>query len=311
MLRRPPLRPTLIAAVAVALSGCATFSNTDQVADVDGVEISSDTFRDYSDVFFAPDNAFETPPAVDGRVAAEPSRSLLAAMVSRQLFRNFIDGEGIDITEQRDDYTAQLLASAPPGQADVPTFFLELIAEINPQVISDALRTAPAKDIDELRRMYAENPLSVGLVCVRHILVATEEEADDVRDELADGADFAELAVARSSDEASLPTGGALESPDSPCIPLESVAQGFDPSFTAGLLDAQEATPTEPIESTFGWHVILVRPWDEISEAVGAAHEPGESGLLRFYGYRVTAPVTIDARYGTWNPLASAIEVIG
>ena len=308
MLRRPPLRSTLaVTAVAVALSGCATFSNTSQVADVDGAEISTDTFREYSDVFFADGNAFGTPPAADGRVDAEPSRNLLAAMVSRQLFRNFIDGEGVDITEQRDDYTAQLLASAPPGQGDVPRFFLELIAEINPELISEALRNAPAKNIDELREMYAQSPISVGLVCVRHILVATEDEAEDVRNELAAGADFGELAAERSSDEASILTGGALETPDSACIPL----QGFDPSFTAGLLGAQEATPTEPIESTFGWHVILPRPWDEIGEAVGAAHQPGQSGQLLYDGYRVTAPVAVDARYGTWNPLASAIEVIG
>ncbi|MEO6653482.1 MAG: peptidylprolyl isomerase [Ilumatobacteraceae bacterium] len=312
MLRRSPLTVALsAAAITVALSGCATFSNAREVADVDGSAISTDRYQDYSQVYFERADAFGTAAPSNGGVDAEQSRFLLAAMIRQQLFRNFTDARGIDVTSARNDFTTNVLRPSQLGELDLPDTFFDLIADIDAQMISTSLQDAAAPNVDQLRAMYTNEPTSIGLVCVRHILVATEAEADAVLDELADGADFATLAEERSLDPSAVGVGGAIQSPDSPCIPLETVVQGFDPLFAAGLLDAQEGAPTEPVESSRGWHVILVRPWAEISDAVEAFHQDGTSGKLLFDGYAATAGVEVNPRYGAWNPLTASVDELG
>ncbi len=312
VLRRSPLRVTLpVAALAIGLSGCATFTNSGEVADVDGTDISADTYHDYSQVYFERADAFGTTAPTNGHVDAEQSRFLLAAMIRQQLFRNFAAEREIDVGPSREDFKTDVLRPSPLGELDLSDTFLDLIADIDPDLISTALQGVPAPDTDQLRSLYADSPASTGLLCVRHILVATEGEAESVLDDLAEGADFADLAEERSTDSAAVGTGGVIQSPDSPCIPLETVVQGFDPQFAAALLDAQADVPTQPVQSSLGWHVVLARPWEEIGDAVVQFHQPDVSGRLLFDGYATTAPVEVDPRYGAWNPLTTSVDELG
>ncbi|MCB0212599.1 MAG: peptidylprolyl isomerase [Anaerolineae bacterium] len=83
----------------------------------------------------------------------------------------------------------------------------------------------------------------------RHILVETEEEANDVIERLEAGEDFADLAEELSLDTTSGVAGGDL---------------GFVPagSFVGPVDEAVFTLPvgkiSEPIETQFGWHVIEV-----------------------------------------------------
>jgi peptidyl-prolyl cis-trans isomerase C len=85
---------------------------------------------------------------------------------------------------------------------------------------------------------------------VRHILVEKEDEAKDVINELQKGAKFEDLAKARSKDPGSKDRGGDLDW-NSPA--------GFVKPFG----DAMSKTPKgkftpQPVQTQFGWHVILV-----------------------------------------------------
>ena len=85
---------------------------------------------------------------------------------------------------------------------------------------------------------------------VRHILVEKEDEAKDVISELQKGAKFEDLAKARSKDPGSKDRGGDLDW-NSPA--------GFVKPFG----DAMSKTPKgkftpQPVQTQFGWHVILV-----------------------------------------------------
>ena len=85
---------------------------------------------------------------------------------------------------------------------------------------------------------------------VRHILVEKEDEAKDVINELQKGAKFEDLAKARSKDPGSKDRGGDLDW-NSPA--------GFVKPFG----DAMAKTPKgkftpQPVQTQFGWHVILV-----------------------------------------------------
>jgi len=85
---------------------------------------------------------------------------------------------------------------------------------------------------------------------VRHILVEKEDEAKDVINELQKGAKFEDLAKARSKDPGSKDRGGDLDW-NSPA--------GFVKPFGDAMAKTPKGkfTPV-PVQTQFGWHVILV-----------------------------------------------------
>jgi hypothetical protein len=230
-------------------------------------------------------------------------------MVRQRLVDQFLDQQGIDPTEIRETHKSTVLAPSPVGA--LSEGMQDLIATIDPSPRAESVAMAVAPDIDRLRALYADNPAKTGVLCTRHILVETEADAKRIVDELATGADFATLASERSIDPTAADIGGALTSGDNQCIPLQTVLGSFDPDFVAGALAAREGVPSVPVESSFGWHVILHRPWDEIAESVGQLHQPGDSGVFLFDGFAATADVAIDARFGTWDPITSIVAPIG
>ncbi|NNE12458.1 MAG: hypothetical protein HKN41_09470 [Ilumatobacter sp.] len=309
-----PFRTALIAgALALITTGCATFTNTAVVAEVDDAEISDDRFEEMSAIYFERGDAFGTEPPVQGAVNAEASRFLLSALVNQQLFRSFLAEQGVDATEDREFYRNEVIPASQLGELGLDDEFLALITDINEEVRARSFARVQTPNVDELRTAYERDPDSVGVACVRHILVATRDEAEAIVDDLDAGAAFEELAEAQSTDPSAVGQGGAIRDPqsDNECILLETVVRGFDPGFAQGVLDASVGVPTEPIESSFGWHVILHRPWDEVADSVTALHQPGASGKLLFDGFAATADIEVDPRYGTWNRLASAVQPIG
>jgi len=79
-----------------------------------------------------------------------------------------------------------------------------------------------------------------------HILVETQEEADAVKAELDEGADFATLAREKSTGPSG-PGGGALG----------WFAQGaMVPEFESAVVGMEAGAVSDPVETQFGWHVI-------------------------------------------------------
>lgn len=89
----------------------------------------------------------------------------------------------------------------------------------------------------------------VDLRTVRHILVDTEGEADDIVQELADGADFAVLAMDRSIDPGSGAAGGDLG---------PATRGSYVPGFEEAVWGATLHEVVGPVQSSFGFHVLEV-----------------------------------------------------
>jgi peptidyl-prolyl cis-trans isomerase C len=81
-----------------------------------------------------------------------------------------------------------------------------------------------------------------------HILVETQEEAQAIIDELAAGADFAELAAERSIGPSG-PNGGQLG---------WFTAGMMVPTFESAVFELEPGEISVPVETQFGWHVILL-----------------------------------------------------
>ena len=82
-----------------------------------------------------------------------------------------------------------------------------------------------------------------------HILVATEDEAKAIKTELDGGADFAEIAKAKSTDTGSGANGGDLG-----WFGVGAMVKPFEDAVIA----AKVGEVTAPVQSDFGWHLIKV-----------------------------------------------------
>ena len=149
----------------------------------------------------------------------------------------------------------------------------------------------------EARQLLVDDPGSWTEVCTAHILLATEEEATAVLERLAAGEEFATLATELSVDTGSAAVGGDLG-----CAVPGPI---YVPEFTAATLTAEIGVVTDPVESQFGFHLVLVNSRTE------ATLEELQSGL---YDTRLSdavdewylaalsrAEVSIDERWGTWS----------
>jgi peptidyl-prolyl cis-trans isomerase C len=104
---------------------------------------------------------------------------------------------------------------------------------------------------DELRASYDDK--YQGFVgeeefSASHILVPTEEEAQTIRKELTDGADFAETAKAKSTGPSGA-SGGSLG--------WFGMGQMVKP-FEEAVVELAVGEISQPVQTQFGWHLILL-----------------------------------------------------
>lgn len=130
-------------------------------------------------------------------------------------------------------------------------FLRELLVEaMLTQQLIDLLRSEIAVPDFMVRNFYAANAerfRSEAQACARHILVESAALADELALELAEGADFAELARDYSIDGGSAARGGDLG-----CFPRGVMVAPFEAAAFEGALGV-----VAPVETQFGFHLVL------------------------------------------------------
>lgn len=166
-------------------------------------------------------------------------------------------------------------------------------------VIQEAVETALASTVAQPSLEDAQQALDADAapyteVCSAHILVATEEEAVTVLDRIDGGEAFADLAA-----EVSLDGSGA----DGGDLGCSSPAQ-FVPPFAEATMVAEIGEVHGPVESEFGFHVIVVgsrtsQTAEEIQQRLAeqAVFEIVDDWMLEAI---VVADVEVAERHGTW-----------
>ena len=117
--------------------------------------------------------------------------------------------------------------------------------------VSDWIKANPVPEAD-LRKEYDAIRAQIGdkEYKVSHILVDNEADAKEVIAELQKGAKFADLAKARSKDPGSKDRGGDLD---------WNAPANFVKPFSDAMVKAEKGKFTpQPVQTQFGWHVILV-----------------------------------------------------
>jgi peptidyl-prolyl cis-trans isomerase C len=120
----------------------------------------------------------------------------------------------------------------------------------------------------ELRDLYETNlsRLRTSQYRARHILVDTEGEAENIIEQLNQGADFAALAREHSTDTSTAQQGGELG---------PSSADGWVEPFAEAVRNATPGTMVAtPVQTQYGWHVIRVdERQDQVAPGLEAVRE--------------------------------------
>jgi len=150
------------------------------------------------------------------------------------------------------------------------------------------------------RRYFAEHQSQFACASgkdVSHILVASRAAAQQILDQLRNGADFATLAKEKSTDTGSGAQGGALG-----CLAPNSFVAPFEQAADSAPFD----TPVGPVQSQYGFHVILVThatpnyeaSRNQVQQALAAQGQAAAQAALNKV---LTAfKVKLDPRFGTW-----------
>jgi hypothetical protein len=149
---------------------------------------------------------------------------------------------------------------------------------------------------------FAKHKAEFETACVSHILITTDkrsdaaakQEIDQIKAQLAGGADFATVAKARSEDTGSKGTGGDLG-----CKPKgQYVAEFEDAVFSLPV-----GKVSDPVKTQFGYHLILVRSRSQ-AKLADVRQEVGRAAFNAFLldmTCGTSSKVSVDPRYGTWD----------
>lgn len=292
---RPRLRPILaIVAAAVVLSSCSVTAK--DAARVNGESLSNRSFDDlvsgYSSVV---DGAL----VASGNVNMVAARGLLQDWINTVVLEGVLEESGVLVTDEQRD-AARTGLEAQGGFAVAPQAVQDFY--VRAASVLEAAGLAFSPEASELAETYNRGPVESGVVCLRLILTPTREEIDAAIVRLAAGETFAEVAAVVSTD-ISATDGGILtdQQNGSACVQLAALATQIVPEFVAALETSEVGVVSEPFEVPgIGWVVILLRPFEEVSDAVTTVLGP--TTALRVGRDALTnADVWVSAEYGRWD----------
>ncbi|MFP3905817.1 MAG: peptidylprolyl isomerase [Acidimicrobiales bacterium] len=317
---------SLVAALVAAALLLGSCGGTSAVAvSVNGIDVDDGAFRDELDLLsehpqFAQAVFGATVPSDASTVDTTFAAEVLRLRILIELVDQAHSDRGLEVTD--DDLEAADETFMEELQVlldELPDDYQDRFRTWNAQLIGlrEALEAEAAERADEVTDAEVEEfydqyqaIFASEEACARHVLLDTEAEADEVIDDLDDGADFGEVASERSVDPSAEANAGDLG-----CTGPGQYVAAFEEAVWEGPIGELQG----PIETEFGFHVILVDSrglpsFGELESDIRAFLESPESRdgqqLLNLEIQRLTATadVEVSSRYGTWNPAAQAVE---
>lgn len=311
----PRRRILLVIAAVATVASCG--GSTRPAATVDGTEISQQDVVDELDAIRANTAYLETVESGGTVVLGESEGSFDSAFVATQLAiriqyaivtnevdRRGLEPEGACRSAARDLVVRQIgednLTGFPEPYQD---YLVDREADI--LLLQGDLVGQPCVADAAVEAYYDEHREEFTQACGAHILVDSQEEADELVTLLRAGADFAALAAERSTDVQSAAAGGEL-----PCV-----SQGeFIPELDAALFSQSVGEVGEPVQTSFGFHVLRVLSRDvapladvrgQVEQAIAGDVQVAFRGW--FEDALAAADVTVDPRYGRWDPSVAGV----
>ena len=302
----PTLFRNTFAFIALALVVAACGGSNDVVATIsDGdlytLEVSSQQVEDLS----ASSGAVST-----AAFAEDLTNTIVEFIVIERASADF----GITVTDDEIETRRAELQDSVEAQGTTYEDFLdqqgftdERVRRIaHQQLVAEAVETELLDDAgpvtDEQIDAYVDRTVRGSTeACASHILLETEDDAVAARERVLAGEDFAAVAMDGSTGPSG-PDGGDLG-----CSTLGNYVE----EFAIGAYEAEIGVPTEPVRSSFGWHVILVGErtppegldLDQVREnAAEVLNSTRGQPLVNEWLLRVIgeAEVSVKPEYGSW-----------
>jgi len=304
LVKDPPLKKLTLLLAAFGLIVAACGGSNALAATVNGTEITAGEVESLID-------------PIDSTITKEQFAQFLGFLIQWEIIAQAAEAEfGITVTEEEiaaeaDDIFA---TAGAPGETreefvsarGVTEEFLLRVAEqglIDAALREEFIKNLPEPTTEEVEAELQSAALAFTQVCASHILVGSEEEAQDVLARLEAGEDFADLAAELSLDTGSGANGGELGCD----TPARYVPEFADAVMVAPVGEVYDT----PVQSQFGFHVIFV---SERTDADPAALPPAEEIITAlkdravgeqvnaWFLERVTAAeVTVEESFGTWQ----------
>jgi parvulin-like peptidyl-prolyl isomerase len=302
-----PRLVALLATLGLVLAACGGGSSA-VAATVDGTEITVGQLDG-----LRPGGASSAPQAA----------SDLELLITTEIVRSGLDELGVEVTDDaiaaaEDEFVAGVEASGSTledflaeNEVTEELFDVAIFQQVAQEQLIDHFSESVEVTDEDVEAQFNAELQSRSEVCAAHILIGVDAEngpdaaeaqtiAEDVFAlTIEDGADFAALAQEYSTGPSG-PDGGDLG-----CASPAS----YVPAFGQATLDAELGEPFGPVQTEFGWHIILVNDRTvpeladieaELTESVAAIKASQE--LTDWYTESVAAAdVTVDEEFGTWE----------
>lgn len=313
-----------VLAIGLLASACSAFG-TAPAATVESTEISTDSIDgelaairsndQYRSILEQTYGAPTEGPGGKGTFDAAFVAQILSLRVWYQAIENDLDERDLlpipeDIVAEAESAMEQQFSQLGPDVWDeFPAEYRDRLVEQRALVM--LVEREIAEEIgDDPEAFYEENPEEFTEICVSHVLVGlqggrtageAQVEARELRDRIEGGEDFEAIAREESDDPAAAAEGGALG-----CGTRLSLQ--FDPTFEAAAFALEEGVVSDPVQTQFGSHLILVterrvQDYDEVEQVVPQIMVQARTQRVDDYlvGIICEEDVSVNPRYGSWT----------
>ncbi|MGH8902130.1 MAG: peptidylprolyl isomerase [Egibacteraceae bacterium] len=297
--------------------GCAR-GDSNVAATVAGVEISvAELNKQVEDAMRVPQIAEQV--KGNREITRQLEITLLGRMIATTLLDQAAKELGVTATDQelRSRLDQVIAESGGPQAYEQRLSAIALteqsaLAQIRMSVLSEKMADKLGQSItvsdvsaDELNSAYARQFSGAGPVA-RHILLATQEEAQGTKDRIVKGEDFAVLAKQLSKDTATGQLGGLLGE-----IPPGQTVPEFEQAVNA----AKENEVVGPVKTQFGFHIIQRLPSPPSHDLVDDAlreqlvqQRQGQAFQDYITKQREKTEVEVNPRFGEWDPKTGEVR---
>ncbi|MEO6988449.1 MAG: peptidylprolyl isomerase, partial [Aquihabitans sp.] len=247
----------------------------------------------------------------DLTIETATAAEFVTALVEIEILSGVLSDADLEISQaDRDEQTEALAEKLKTEQQidDMEPFEALVRLEIERNLLYEKVTEAASSPDDyeaELRAAYEENSSNLEELCVHIIVTEDQAAAQAAYERVTSGEDFSSVATEVSIDETSAPSGG-----DIGCIPRAGIANVFGDVATT----AKPGDVLAPADGEGSWLMIQVDDvnmptFEEARETLTQmVPDNSEAAVQELLAEAFTsAEVTIDARYGTWNPDNGAV----
>ena len=295
---------SLLASAALALPACASFDPAAAV--VGSNRIEDEDFVRLVDFVLADPRFAEETPGVNPEVQRQTLLlQVLTFLIQQEVIDEKATEEGIEVEESEVNAILEQQLDQIGGQEALDEQLAEsgaTIQDVRGLIRAQAVRAQVAQAVveeevpeDQLRSTYEARMREFTEVHASHILVGGQGEADRIIEQ-ATPRNFAQLARRSSEDQGSAPNGGDLGS-----RPVSEYVE----AFANAALEIPEGEIGGPVQSEFGFHIILIHSRETIPFEAARDRLIEELAPDAFQGWMLdrlrSLTVRVNPRYGTFD----------